>query len=101
MPHVLNLLANETKVATIEYDSMEDHWRLQYEQEWLSSTNAHPLSPALPLGAPTNGYAPGALKRFVENLLPEGRVHERPLCQALNSCRLKGKDCTRTFGLLI
>jgi len=28
-------------------------------------------------------------------------VHERPLCQALNSLWLKGKDCTRTFGLLV
>lgn len=32
------------------------------------------MSPPLPLHPPANTYAAGAVKRFVENLLPEGRA---------------------------
>lgn len=32
------------------------------------------LSPALPLQPSANGHAAGAVKRFAENLLPEGRA---------------------------
>lgn len=35
---------------------------------------ALPLSPPLPLEPPANGCAAGAVKRFVENLLLEGRT---------------------------
>src|SRR5207344_585900 len=36
--------------------------------------DAFPLSPALPLAMPEAGHASGTVKRFVENLLPEGRA---------------------------
>ena len=32
------------------------------------------MSPPLPLHPPENGYAAGAVKHFVENLLPESRA---------------------------
>jgi serine/threonine-protein kinase HipA len=41
---------------------------------WCQSASAYPLSPSLPFAPPAGGYAPGAVKRFVENLLPEGRA---------------------------
>ena len=72
--HQLNLWANGQKVATLFYDAKEDLWSLEYTPSWISGTNAFPLSPILSFIPPKDGYAPGAIKRFVENLLPEGRA---------------------------
>jgi serine/threonine-protein kinase HipA len=53
---------------------MNDLWSLAYEPQWVSAPQSFPLSPALPFLPPADGYAAGAMKRFVENLLPEGRA---------------------------
>lgn len=72
--HQLNLWANGQKVATISYVAKEDLWSLEYAPSWMTTANAFPLSPILSFVPPRDGYAPGAIKRFVENLLPEGRA---------------------------
>ncbi len=74
--HTLSLWADGQKVATMGYEPMNDRWSLDYEAAWIDTPQAFPLSPALPLHPPVNGYAVGAVKRFVENLLPEGRALE-------------------------
>ncbi len=53
---------------------MNDRWSLDYDADWVATPAAFPLSPALPFHPPAEGYAAGAVKRFVENLLPEGRA---------------------------
>jgi serine/threonine-protein kinase HipA len=73
-PHLLALWADGQKVATLGHEPMNDLWSLHYDNDWVSTPEAFPLSPALPLEPPAAGYAAGALKRFVENLLPEGRA---------------------------
>jgi serine/threonine-protein kinase HipA len=93
MAHALSLLANDTKVATLHYHPLEDRWNLQYEQAWLVSADAFPLSTVLPLIEPTGGYSPGAVKRFVENLLPEGRALDI-------SARTYNVSKTNIFGLI-
>jgi len=72
--HELSLWADDQKVALLGYAPMDDRWTLQYAPEWLRREDAFPLSPPLPFAPPENGYAPGSVKRFVENLLPEGRA---------------------------
>jgi serine/threonine-protein kinase HipA len=72
--HSLTLLADDVQVGTLQYEPTRDRWTLSYQPSWSQSPNAFPLSPALPLKVPATGYAPGAVKRFVENLLPEGRA---------------------------
>ena len=72
--HSLSLWANDRKVATLRYEPLNDLWSLDYEPDWVSTPDAFPLSPPLPLEPPASGYAAGAVKRFVENLLPEGRA---------------------------
>ena len=72
--HTLSLWADGQKVATMGCEPMNDRWSLDYEAAWVGTPQAFPLSPALPLHPPANGYAVGAVKRFVENLLPEGRA---------------------------
>ena len=73
-PHSLDLWANGQKVAALGYEALMDRWTLSYDTHWVAMPEAFPLSPALPFEPPTNGYAAGAVKRFVENLLPEGRA---------------------------
>ncbi len=73
-PHSLGLWADDQQVAVLGYEPMNDRWSLAYTPAWIKSPQAFPLSPALPLKPSTAGHAPGAVKRFVENLLPEGRA---------------------------
>jgi serine/threonine-protein kinase HipA len=72
--HALALWADGRKVATLRHDALSDHWTLDYDADWIASPGSFPLSPALPFQAASGGYVPGAVKRFVENLLPEGRA---------------------------
>ena len=71
--HSLDLHANGRLVGTVHYEPAQDHWTLIYDSAWTQAPDAFSLSPALPFESPS-GYAPGAVKRFVENLLPEGRA---------------------------
>ncbi|MEP7298832.1 MAG: HipA domain-containing protein [Burkholderiales bacterium] len=72
--HSLALWADSRQVATLGYEPLNDRWSLDYDDDWVDTPEAFPLSPALPLVPPLPGYAAGAVKRFVENLLPEGRA---------------------------
>lgn len=69
----LALWADDGQVGVISCDPMTDQWSLEYSPEWTGRPTSFPLSPALPFEPPVGGYAAGAVKRFVENLLPEGR----------------------------
>jgi serine/threonine-protein kinase HipA len=73
-PHTLDLWADGQKVATLGYEALNDRWSLDYDANWVAKPGAFPLSPALPFQPSAAGYAVGAVKRFVENLLPEGRA---------------------------
>ncbi len=73
-PHALHLWADGQKVATLGYEPLNDRWSLDYDAHWVARPEAFPLSPALPFEPSADGYAAGAVKRFVENLLPEGRA---------------------------
>lgn len=70
----LALWAGGQKVVTLGHEPMNDQWSLDYDAAWVARPQAFALSPALPFAQPANGYAVGAVKRFVENLLPEGRA---------------------------
>lgn len=80
--HELSLWADDQRVALLGYAPSDDRWTLHYMPDWIEREDAFPLSPPLPFAsplaspfaAPGKGYAPGAIKRFVENLLPEGRA---------------------------
>ncbi len=73
-PHALHLWADDRKVAMLGYEALNDRWSLNYDAHWVAAPGAFPLSPALPFEPSADGYAAGAVKRFVENLLPEGRA---------------------------
>ncbi|MDO9293104.1 MAG: HipA N-terminal domain-containing protein, partial [Hydrogenophaga sp.] len=71
--HLLRLWSLDTPVADICYQTEDETWALAYSPEWLASPEAYGLSPALPLQAPGDGYTSASMRRFIENLLPEGR----------------------------
>jgi serine/threonine-protein kinase HipA len=73
-PHALTLWADGQRVATMGYEALNDRWWLDYDADWVAAPGAFPLSPALPFQRSAAGHAVGAVKRFVENLLPEGRA---------------------------
>jgi serine/threonine-protein kinase HipA len=72
--HELWLWADDQKIAALHYDPLEDRWGLRYEPSWVARDEAYPLSPTLALIPPREGYASGSIRRFLENLLPEGRA---------------------------
>ncbi len=68
--YALDVYAGAPHVGTLRFDPQTDGFAFAYEPDWVRSTTGFPLSPHLPLsGAPA---ASGVVKRFVENLLPEG-----------------------------
>lgn len=72
--HSLTLWADGRKVGTLGHEPKNDLWSLEYDHDWVNTPGSFPLSPALSFETPAAGYAVGAIKRFVENLLPEGRA---------------------------
>ncbi|MGQ0749986.1 MAG: HipA domain-containing protein [Betaproteobacteria bacterium] len=70
--HRLLVFDGDAPVAAIDYDSLEERFSFEYDPQWLRTEGAYPLSPHLPL----NGAQPASntVRRFIENLLPEGRA---------------------------
>lgn len=69
--HLLCLWMDKRLIADIEYEPAEEHWSLRYAADWLADPDAFPLSPAMSLGAKISS---GTVRRFLENLLPEGHA---------------------------
>lgn len=70
--HGLWVFDAQRRVGTIGYDSFEERFSFAYEPQWCVDENAYPLSPHVPLsGAEASS---GTVRRFLENLLPEGRA---------------------------
>jgi serine/threonine-protein kinase HipA len=91
--HALGLWAAGQRVATLGYEPMTAQWSLTYDPAWVRSADGFALSPALPLQPPAGGYVAGAVMRFVQNLLPEGRALE----VAASAARVGRSN---TFGLI-
>ena len=70
--HSLWVFDAAQRVGTIGYDSLEERFSFAYEPTWFATGNAYPLSPHFPLsGVPVES---STVRRFLENLLPEGRA---------------------------
>jgi serine/threonine-protein kinase HipA len=70
--HILTLFDAAAEVGRIGYDSLEEAFTFSYADTWRAAAAAYPLSPHFPL----RGDSPGSstVRRFIENLLPEGRA---------------------------
>lgn len=72
--HTLAIWAQGRRVAYLRHDPLTDGWSLHYDPAWVAAPDGFPLSPHLSFEPPGGQHAAGAVKRFVENLLPEGRA---------------------------
>lgn len=72
--HDLSLWVHQHHVADITHVPLDDTWTLRYADRWQTREDAFALSPALPLKEPPQGYHSASIRRFIENLLPEGRA---------------------------
>ncbi|MGH7877876.1 MAG: HipA domain-containing protein [Candidatus Binataceae bacterium] len=70
--HALSVFDSDARVGTIGYESLEEQFSFQYADEWRSRAGSYSISPHIRLTGPPPPS--GTVRRFVENLLPEGRA---------------------------
>ena len=69
--YALHLFVAQDLVGTLTFDPVAETFSFDYAAQWVHSRNGFALSPHLPL---MGGATSGAIRRFIENLLPEGRA---------------------------
>jgi len=70
--HSLRVFDAASRVGVVEYESLEERFSFSYDPAWRAAETAYDISPHIPLsGEPA---ASSTLRRFLENLLPEGRA---------------------------
>lgn len=70
--HPLNVFDASARVGTVEYESLDDSFSFHYDQGWVQAKGAYSISPHIPRVGPD--ASSGTVRRFLENLLPEGRA---------------------------
>ena len=70
--HSLWAFDGARRVGTVDYAALEERFSFGYEPSWLATADAYPLSPHFPLLE--EKVASATVRRFLENLLPEGRA---------------------------
>lgn len=77
--HSLSAWVGEHRVGTLSYHDDTGRFSFEYDQAWIAKTGAYPISPALPFQRPANQtdeLHSVNVRRFFENLLPEGKALE-------------------------
>ncbi|SEB17783.1 HipA domain-containing protein [Variovorax sp. YR216] len=67
--YVLEVFSDTRRLGTLQYEPEHDDFSLNYDPEWVASPVGYALSPQLPLNGSGSSRA---IRRFLENLLPEG-----------------------------
>jgi serine/threonine-protein kinase HipA len=88
--YTLHIFVGHERVAELVQHPLDSSFSLQYEAAWVASEHGFALAPALPLrGTSTSA----GIRRFLENLLPEG--------QALDDlARAQAISKSNVFGLI-
>lgn len=69
--YALHLFVGQAFVGALAFDPVSEAFSFEYAPDWVSSKDGFALSPHLQLAG---GATSGAIRRFIENLLPEGRA---------------------------
>lgn len=75
--HRLNAWVGERCMGVLSYDDTSGLFAFDYSPDWVADKAAIPLSPPLPLSQPDNfnqQHHSVSIRRFFENLLPEGKA---------------------------
>lgn len=70
--HSLYAFTETLPVGKLSHDAQAGRYSFQYADAWAAAHQSFYLSPAIPLHREPE--SPGAVQRFLENLLPEGRA---------------------------
>ncbi len=95
--HRLDAWVNGRQMGTLVYHDDTGRFAFDYAPGWVASRSAFPLSPALPLERPKqvgDEHHSVSVRRFFENLLPEGKA----LDDAIAAHRLSKANL---YGLLL
>jgi len=95
--HCLDAWADGRRMGTLVYHDDTGRFAFDYAADWTVSGSAFPLSPALPLRRPQEAgdeHHSVSVRRFFENLLPEGKA----LDDAVAAHRLSKANL---YGLLL
>jgi serine/threonine-protein kinase HipA len=70
--HRMAVFAGVSRIGTVGFDSQEEAFSFEYDAEWRARGDSFSISPHILI----HGAAPasGTVRRFLENLLPEGRA---------------------------
>ncbi|WP_316154585.1 HipA domain-containing protein [Cupriavidus sp. BIC8F] len=74
MQHVLYVWAHGEPVGQLAFEPMQDQYTFAYHPDWQARDGAYSLSPHIPVTGEVP--VPGAVARFLGNLLPEGHALE-------------------------
>lgn len=77
--HSLSAWIGKQRVGTLSYHDDTGRFSFTYEQVWIEQADSYPVSPALPFQRPaqqTDELHSVNVRRFFENLLPEGKALE-------------------------
>jgi len=69
--YILNVYFGKDHAAELEHDPATSDFALRYTPSWRNNKRGFALAPGLPLDGP---IASSSVRRFLENLLPEGRA---------------------------
>src|SRR5450830_967217 len=69
--YALDLFVEQAAVARLEFHPAQDTFSLTYSPSWVADRRGYALSPHLPLDGKATS---SSIRRFLENLLPEGRA---------------------------
>lgn len=70
--HALNVFDGTSRVGALGYESLDEVFSFEYDPRWTGFAQSYSISPhILMLGQPA---ASSTVRRFLENLLPEGRA---------------------------
>ncbi|MSQ70191.1 MAG: type II toxin-antitoxin system HipA family toxin [Betaproteobacteria bacterium] len=70
--HALSVFDANICIGTVAYEALDERFSFEYANEWRDFEGAYPLSPHFPLAG--GDAVQGSVRRFIENLLPEGRA---------------------------
>jgi len=77
--HSLSAWIGQHKVGTLSYRDETGRFSFEYVREWVVQAGGFPISPALSFQRPpdqTDEHRSVSVRRFFENLLPEGKALE-------------------------
>lgn len=70
--HALHVFNGTRRVGELAYESLDEVFSFEYDRRWAESPESFSISPHIPIMGPSASSS--TIRRFLENLLPEGRA---------------------------